>query len=85
VTPEDARAEIGERHRKVLRAHLPVEQPLHAIFPRRHFVHVEITRRRVGGDEEGEALDVVPMHVAEKKMRFEPRAASRKQIEAELA
>ena len=87
ATPEvaefDGRAEIPERDGEVLGLHLAEEQPLDPIVVFLNVVDVERRGRRVGGDEEREPLDVVPVRVAEEQMRREAVKSEFTKVHAE--
>ena len=65
----DPRAQVAHLHREVRVLHLPGHRFLEAALEAERRVDVQLRARQEGGDEEGEALDVVPVGVADEEVQ----------------
>ncbi len=81
----DARAQVAHLDREVRVLHLPGHGLLEAALKADRRVDVQLGARQERGDEEGKALDMVPVGVADEQVQANRLRHRLRQVQAELA
>src|SRR5262249_43066041 len=81
----DAGAQIAQLHGKVRVLHLPRHRLFEALLKAERRVDVQLDAWNERGDEEGKALDVVPVRVADEQVQVDRRLQRLREMQAQLA